>query len=169
MGSPEVLAMLTTCEGPWETVAMAKAKMPWYVSEYAVAKYQSTDDTKVQNARKVYGNLFLEAMTWKFTDSWPKGMTHKLCKMAVALDMFGERCVTCDGIGQAVIMERKVTCLHCNGSGKVRYSMRKIAEILDVDRSTYARVWHNKLQVLMRRLAMWDSQVFDKCREIGRE
>ncbi len=169
--TPEILAALTagkheSISNPWEDIAMCKAKMPWYVSEYAIAKYQSTPDTIVESARAVWSNLFLEAMTWRYTDSWPKSMCYRMCKLAVAVDLSTNICLTCDGRGSAKIGDKVVTCIHCNGTGRVRYSLRKMADFVEVDRETFRSVWHVRLQVLLRRLEQWDSQVFDKCREV---
>jgi hypothetical protein len=153
----------------WEACCGALAELSSDSRTYATAKYQHSDDERIESANRVYSNLF-----YSFTDDHAQSKKidlkihhlKMLCMIAVKDDLWSNRCGVCKGIKSRVIGHQVVVCQRCGGTGRFSYTDNVIARMLGMSRSAFCKRYKRKYLEIKKVLTYWDLEVHNVCSKI---
>ncbi len=106
-------------------------------SSYRYLKYRMTDEERVIG-NKMFANFLGELQHFMLMaavrKNWPARQALNAMIQAVKDDMFSHICGVCNGRSEGTVDNRKVICLHCQGTGIEPRKDYKLRENVVMDR-----------------------------------
>lgn len=121
-------------------VALGYGKLSEMASLYCRIKYQIQHNIRHHLESYILVHHVLE---WAIDENWVAGagIFPKLGKVALDEMLSDNICKVCKGNKTVLIMNKKVICHPCGGTGHKRFSDREIARRLGIDNKHYSRTW----------------------------